>query len=511
MKVLLAPHSWWPEIGGVAWACSQIARILVERGHQVLVMVPFPRQPMAAPRAENAPAPVVRVPRLDAIHVPTAPFDMLQHGAKAVRAIVECLRASRPDVVHINHGTYWSSAALSGAARDAMIPCVVSLRAARSFRGDGSPLSAAIAKRVIADAVRVTAVSSAIGDEAYREGFCDSRPRTVYNGVTVAATEPAVASNEGPLTYVSVGRFVPQKGFDDLLRAFRIVRDATIPARLILVGDGGHRGACETLAKRLHISRFVTFTGARPHDGVLRTLGECDVFVLATHEEGLPNVILEAMAAAKPVVATNVDGAPEAVVDGVTGLLVPPMSPPALAHAMVRLARQPALRRAMGEAGLARVRLQFTWDTMADGYLEVYNEAMAAVGRRNTRRATLDALATAPDPELIRWLLGQLRSNDGAVCELRNKVLRLLELPGPYDVDALPWRKARQLSMRIAAQGSSRMRAASDHLLLSERLLHARERVAALHLLARGIVRCPWHCPTWAFVARRVGSKVGWR
>ena len=130
---------------------------------------------------------------------------------------------------------------------------------------------------------------------------------------------------------VSVARLIPIKGIAYLIRAMVHVKDGS----LVIIGDGPERVKLESLSKRLELSDRVSFTGwVSDRSTILDYLDQATVFVLPSLSEGLPRVLIEAMACGLPVVATNVGGVPEVVVDGVNGLLVPPRDEKALAKAI---------------------------------------------------------------------------------------------------------------------------------------------------------------------------------
>ena len=175
---------------------------------------------------------------------------------------------------------------------------------------------------------------------------------------------------------LTVARLDSQKGHPYLLAAA-----AEIPhAVFALVGEGGEQAALESQARALGIADRVRFLGHR--DDVPELLAACNVFVLPSLYEGLPLSVLEAMAAAKPVVATAIDGTGEAVVDGVTGLLVPPADPVRLAGAIRGLLADGALASRMGEEGRARVRREFSLRKMIEGVTGVYDELLERTRRR---------------------------------------------------------------------------------------------------------------------------------
>jgi glycosyltransferase involved in cell wall biosynthesis len=508
MRILMVPQSWWPQIGGVERVGTQLVQLLLARGHQVLVAVPPPDDPPATRFTMADPGWVVRLPRPPGVDVRGGLFDVADRAADTFRWVARCIADFEPDVIHIVFPVGWSCLAAVAASAAAGVATVVSLHGSDVTVGVQYPLCKAIAARSTRTAALVTAVSSALGEEAVRRGICGCNPLTIHNGVANPSAEPPAASARGPVRFVSVGRFVPVKGFAELLHAFRLVADGGITARLVLVGDGPERRPCEALAKRLHVSDAVLFAGWQPHDQVLRELGRSDVFVLASHREGFAIVVAEAMAAGRPVVSTRVGGVPEVVEDGVTGLLVTPRDPRALADAMLGLARASRLRERMGRAGLQRARSLFTLERMTDQYVKAYAEAAA---RSHWCAPKLEKLLRASDEELTLRLVGELQGSEQPIAAARERVKRLLALPRHLPRDTAPGPRAHLLSSQIWAGRRSRAAVAADHLLLVERLLHERDRSAAVRVLFSGIAACPWHLPTLGFVSARLARKLSGR
>jgi glycosyltransferase involved in cell wall biosynthesis len=159
---------------------------------------------------------------------------------------------------------------------------------------------------------------------------------------------------------------VSGKGIDFYLRAARILADRRSDIRFLMIGahssESGYQSDMEVLARRLNIQHQVIFTGQR--QDVSEILRDVDLVVHPSLTEGLSNVILEAMAAGIPVVATRVGGNPELVQDGRTGLLVPPQNAEAIADAICRLLDQPEMARAFGEAARERVISEFSIEGM---------------------------------------------------------------------------------------------------------------------------------------------------
>jgi len=175
----------------------------------------------------------------------------------------------------------------------------------------------------------------------------------------------------------TVGRLSEIKRQDLMIRAFAEAIRRVPDAHLLLVGDGPLRESLQTLADELGLSRRVHLVGYQ--DRPERYLQVMDIFALTSRSEGMPLAVLEAWAAARPVVASRVGGLPEMVEDGRTGILVPSGDQTALANTLIALATNPELRRQMGGAGRHEVESRFDVGTMAENYARHYRELL---GRR---------------------------------------------------------------------------------------------------------------------------------
>ncbi|WP_439629306.1 glycosyltransferase [Shinella sp.] len=191
-------------------------------------------------------------------------------------------------------------------------------------------------------------------------------------GCTPAASNPRPlrdgSNPQNPVTIISVGRAVPKKGYDVLLRAL-----ARLPAdlhwRFVHAGDGGERAMLQRLAEELGITEKLSWLGAVDQKDVLAGYREADIFALACRitadgdRDGLPNVLVEAASQRLTCVATDISGIPELFENDVNGLLVPSENPEALAAALERAIRDPALRDRLGRAAEAKVRASFDHHT----------------------------------------------------------------------------------------------------------------------------------------------------
>jgi glycosyltransferase involved in cell wall biosynthesis len=233
-------------------------------------------------------------------------------------------------------------------------------------------------------ASRAVAISEAVAAHLAACGVPAGAIRVVPSAVdpaqlrparTRAAVREAEGSPAGAACLLCAAALIHRKGIDVLLEAAARLSARGLAPELWLAGDGPERVALEASARSLGLAARARFRGAR--DDVPDLLAACDVFVLPSRREGLGVAALEAMALARPVVASRVGGLAEAVLHETTGLLVPPEDPAALADALERLLRDPALRERLGAAGPGRVAARHSAKAMVDAYEGLYREVLA--------------------------------------------------------------------------------------------------------------------------------------
>jgi glycosyltransferase involved in cell wall biosynthesis len=176
----------------------------------------------------------------------------------------------------------------------------------------------------------------------------------------------------------TMGRIVPVKGFDSFLRAARHIRQQRSNAKFVIVGDGPLKESLQVLTHACRLDNDVLFLGHRSDaPDVLQMM---NLFVLPSLSEGIPMVLLEALALALPVVATRVGGIPEVIEDGISGLLVKPGSDQELADGCIALMNDDRLARRLGVAGRKQVEERFSARVMAEKIAELYGELAEAGG-----------------------------------------------------------------------------------------------------------------------------------
>jgi len=181
--------------------------------------------------------------------------------------------------------------------------------------------------------------------------------------------------------WLAVGRFDPQKDYPNMVQAFARVVHKHSNAILLIVGDGPLRETMENMARELGAEKYVKFLGIRRD--IPQLMNAADAYVMSSSWEGMPNVLLEASATGLPIVATDVGGNREVVLDGITGFLVPPRNPEALAEAMLRMMDLPEeKRREMGKAARKHVEDNFSLNRVVDMWEALYKELLEQKGRR---------------------------------------------------------------------------------------------------------------------------------
>jgi D-inositol-3-phosphate glycosyltransferase len=402
------------DAGGQNVYVNHVARALASTGHQVDVLTR---------RDEPSCRPVVHVrPGMRVLHIPAGPAGfvpkerLLPYMADFGRHAEGIARASGSyDLVHANF--FMSGLAALRIRRALGVPFVITLHALGLVRrlhqgsADGFPSDrTAIERELIHSADRVIAECPQDRNDLINlYGAEERRLVTVPCGYDPDEFGPgdrrraraALGLPADEYIILQLGRIVPRKGIDNVIRALAMLRQqSAINARLLVVG-GEADTPCETatpeigrlraLAAELNVADRVIFTGRRARTALRDYYSAADVFVTTPWYEPFGITPLEAMACGTPVIGANVGGIKYTVLDRVTGFLIGPRDPQTLATRFAQLAVNPALGRAMGRAGMHRARSQFTWASVTNQLAEVYAE-VAALHQRPVVRARLRAL-----------------------------------------------------------------------------------------------------------------------
>ncbi|PWC40319.1 glycosyltransferase family 4 protein [Azospirillum sp. TSO35-2] len=386
-RLLLINYEFPPLGGGAANATDNTARELAALGVEVLVLTSaFAGLPRVERRADGVE--IRRIPTLRRRRDRSSVVEMLAFLASSLVMAPWIAARWRADATIAYFGlpcgpAAWVVKALFGA------PYVVSLRGGDvpGFQYDGLSLYHRLAGPVIGwlwrRASAVVANSEGLADLARR--FAPDQPVAIIpNGVDTQRFTPrdGAADPADGLSLLFVGRVVRQKGLDVLFEALASLPPAGLAGvTLRIVGDGPARPELEAQAQRLGLSERVRFLGWLGRDDLPATYRAADAFVFPSRDEGMPNVVLEAMAAGLPVVATRIAGNRDLVVDGETGLMLDTDDVPALAATIARLAGDAPLRRRLGAGGRRRVVDHFSWRAVAAAYRDLALAGRSAAGR----------------------------------------------------------------------------------------------------------------------------------
>jgi glycosyltransferase involved in cell wall biosynthesis len=355
------------EVGGAQTYVASLLPALSER-FDALVAAHGP-----GPLVEAAAAGSARFVPLVHLHRRISPWRDLV----ALVELVRLLRRERPDIVHANSSKAGVLGRLAAALAGVPIRIFTVHGWAFSAHTGASSRLYRWADRLVRPLTTVTiCVAKSEQSSGVLAATCDpERTLVIPNAVDVAAAHRAVHGG-GRTRIVAVGRLQRPKDFFTLVRAVK-----GLPAgafEMAVVGEGPDRRRLEQEIRGLGLSDRVHLYGERRD--VRDVLANSDLFVLSSSSEGLPLSVLEAMAAGLPVIASRVGGIPELVVDGVTGILVPPGDESALGAALRRLVDDSALRRRLGDAGHARAAERFDLEAFWGAHLALYSRELAKRG-----------------------------------------------------------------------------------------------------------------------------------
>ncbi|WP_079202249.1 glycosyltransferase [Pseudomonas sp. CC6-YY-74] len=374
------------EVGGAERHVAQVAMRLKERGWEPEIFVLMPGGPLThvlndagvTIHGVTLPAWVSRVLKNDRLHA--------RVGLVVTSFALICkLWLRRPAVVHF----FLPAAYVIGglASLFARVPArIMSRRSLRNYQA-AHPFFARVERYLHPRMTLVCGNSNAVVNELFAEGISAQRLRLTYNGIDLApyntpfdrgAARTKAGLPENALVFVLVANLIPYKGHADLIKALARIKKALPEPWLVLcIGrDDGIGADLQQEADSLGVGSNIHFLGSRTDvPGFLRL---ADVGLLCSHEEGFSNAVLECMAAGLPMVVTNVGGNAEAVLDGVTGYVVPAHNPERLADALLQISLAND-RASMGEKGKRRAGEHFSMISCIDAYEALYHETGAGV------------------------------------------------------------------------------------------------------------------------------------
>lgn len=367
-------------IGGTETQLCRMAREFQDRGHEVKIFVLFTGGPLADQLEEDSITfEVFDYPGFvfwdaDRGFVPGE----LIRGFSAVAHLWSAMWRFEPDVCHAF--LPWAYMLAMPGAAIGRVPARIAARRSLSSALNLRRRDRFLQWLSVATAHAIVANSRAVElDCALTERGTRRKLRVIPNGLDLPTFVADVERT--PPEGIMVANLIGYKGHDDLIDAVGQMRN---PPKIRLVGDGPERARLESTVCERGLEGVIRFEGSVPD---ARTLfAEAQFSVLTSHQEGMPNAVLEAMAAGLPVVATSVGGIPELIADDVEGLIVPPHNPGALATAIHRIAADPDLRARLGSAARHRAA-NFTWPKCIAAHEDLYTLVWESHRRKPGRNA----------------------------------------------------------------------------------------------------------------------------
>jgi glycosyltransferase involved in cell wall biosynthesis len=366
------------ERGGAETYLSRLTPELVRRGWKVAIFC------LSEPGslAPDLTAAGVEVVSLESRSAAAPRVVRLARLVRAMGKLFVWMLRRKPDIVHF----FLPAAYLIGAplAIVARRPVLFMSRRSLNVYQLRHPLAARVERLLHRRMTVIIANSLRVRAELIEEGCVPARLRLIHNGVPSAPPAPprtaaraALGIDASTFVMVLVANLIPYKGHRDLIEALAtIAEQLPKPWRLLCVGrDDGIGADLASLVQSRGLAAHATFLGARQDVGSI--LAAADLGLLTSHEEGFSNALLEYMAASLPVVATDVGGNNEAVLDGTTGRLVPARDTKALAQAILDVARDGELARCMGAAGRQRLETLFSLEQSVNAHASLYREFRA--------------------------------------------------------------------------------------------------------------------------------------
>jgi glycosyltransferase involved in cell wall biosynthesis len=367
MKVLLHCVYYPPEIGGLESHVAGLAEGLAARGHAVGIITSRSRSELPRIEMRNG----VQVERT---WFPSrSPLGWALHALGSIPKTIR--RARRADILHAQ--TFASVVPVAVAARLAGRPWVASFHTSHFLERARRPAWSRVLGLLVRWPHHAFAASTEIADVAMK--LAPGREvETLVNGVDTELfrpTSPAFEPGPGERWIAVPRRLVRKNGVEFLVRAIPLVREKLPGVRFLLLGDGPERERLESLCSELGVQAYVRFAGAQPHGAMPSLLASCEIAVVPSLMEATSVAALEAMACARPVVASRVGGLPE-IVDEEVGTLVPPGDPPGLAAGILRLLQSEDLVKKGREA---RLRVERSWSNarLVDRHLRIYEDLVA--------------------------------------------------------------------------------------------------------------------------------------
>jgi glycosyltransferase involved in cell wall biosynthesis len=374
VKIVMVMSTPMPPTEGIGNQVFNVSRRLVERGHPVTIIT---RGSWKA----GAPFDMEGIKVFRAPFYPAYPFHVHLHGL-FVNSLLR--KIERPDVVHLHTPLVPPVKVAAPIITTVHTPMLMDSRYAEPVNALGvaiklqAPVSFRLEKSLIRRSALVAAVARSVAEELISYGV---RPESVVitrTGVDQNIFRPVPEQPDSERYVLTVGRLAYRKGLFDIVRCAALLGKRYPDLKFFMAGSGPLEAHLRALISKLGLEGNVRLLGPLGYQspGLVKLYQRCAVYLQASHYEGLPTALLEAMACGRPVVATAVSGHLDAITTNENGLLVPPGCPDRLANAIDTLLQDPTLSNRLGTAARQTIEEDYTWDIVTERLLTCYRRVL---------------------------------------------------------------------------------------------------------------------------------------
>lgn len=378
MRILMINYEFPPIGGGGGNVTYYISKNLASLGNEVYVITSKFRDLPKYERLEGFD--VYRVPVLRKNPNVCGIHEMFTYIISASIYSIRFIKKIRPDIVHVFFGIPSGPVAyLIKKLYD--IPYVLFLGGRDVPRPHPDPpfyrliygILMPVIRGIWGNAKAVVACSNGLRAMALKT--CDKIDiKVIPDGVDLAKFYPSNYEKKEKIKILAIGRLIHRKGFDCLIKSIpHIIKNTENDFCVEIIGDGPLRSELSELAKKLNVSEKIMFSGSVAYDQLPEKYRQADVFVLSSYAEGMPLVVLEAMASGLPIVSTRVQGIDELVKQGINGYLFDPSDNLALGSYLVKLIENDVIRLKMRDEGLKIIQ-KYSWVNITKEYLKIYKD-----------------------------------------------------------------------------------------------------------------------------------------
>jgi len=370
MHICMITREFPPTEGGIGSYVYNLSKELIKKGHQATVIT----------RGSSRQIRKTVVDRIDVFEVPfipVYPFHLLIHGVFVDRVLKSM--EPKPTLIHLHTPLVPVIKTSMPMMMTVHTPSKVDARYQEMYnlyfmaaKVQSMLIYPSIELELMKRSKRITTVSRSVAEELREYGLKPCDITVVGNGVDEEVFRPSNAEEQGDRYISYTGGLRGRKGLFDLLDCAVYVVKEIPDMKFVITGKGPLLNILKKKAKRMGIEKNIIFSGFVKKDRLIQIYQNATIHVIPSIYEGLPTVLLEAMACGRPVVATAVGGTPEVIASGKNGFLVPSRAPEEMSKTVLKLLKEPQLRKAVGTAARRTIEEHYTWSRITDNILNCY-------------------------------------------------------------------------------------------------------------------------------------------